>query len=95
MQVEVVRRGGLAGVQLKAAIDTRELPPGPARQAEAALRELPYGRPVAPTRHPDGFQYEFTLLDEQPNRSVVLDEAEVPHSLRPVVETAVARGDIV
>ena len=95
MQVHVVRRGGLAGVRLQAAVDTHELPPAEATHAEAALRELPFGRSAAAPSHPDAFQYEITLHHEGSSDCVVLDESELPDSLRPIVDAAVARGAIV
>jgi hypothetical protein len=95
MQVQVLRRGGLAGVRLQGSVDTRELSPAEATHAEATLRELPFGRSSGPPSHPDAFQYEITLQHEGSTHCVVLDEAEVPDALRPIVDAAVARGAIV
>ena len=94
MQVEVIRQGGIAGVRLKARVDTSELGPGGAKQAEAALEKLPFGRRAPAAGHPDGFLYEISLPDAGQRRSVVLDEAEVPEELRPLVDAALARGDL-
>ena len=93
MKVEVARRGGFAGIALHAAVDTAELSSGVAGEAEAALGKLEFDRPPSPPRHPDGFQYAITVTDGETRRSVVLDEAEVPAGLRPVVEAAMARGE--
>jgi hypothetical protein len=90
MHVEVVRRGGIAGIALRGTVDTAELPH--AGEAEAALRRLQFGRPPSPPRHPDGFQYEITVVDGDDRQSTVLDEAEVPAGLHPVIEAAVMRG---
>ena len=86
MQVEVVRRGGLAGVRLKGTFDTRDLP-----EAEAALRELAARHTSEAPTHPDGFQYEITPKGQEP---LVLNEAELPATLRTLVEKALARAEI-
>ncbi len=92
MEVEVVRRGGFAGVAVRGTIDTAELPPDVAAAAEAALRALQFDRPPSPPRHPDSFQYEFSVVNGSTRRTVALDEADVPEGLRPIVDAAVARG---
>lgn len=92
MQVEVARRGGLAGVTVRGTADTAHLPPDAAAAAEAALQRLPFDRPPSPPRHPDSFQYEITLGNGGTRRSVVLDEAELPEAVRPVIDAAVAHG---
>jgi hypothetical protein len=94
MQVEVVRRGGLAGVAVRGAVDTTDLPSDAAAGAEIALRALPFGRPPSPPRHPDSFQYEITVVNGSTRRTAVLDEANVPEGLRPLVDAAVARGSL-
>ena len=94
MQVEVVRRGGIAGLTLSGAVDTADLPTAQAAMADAALRALPFDRPPLPPRHPDSFQYELTIVGEGARRSLVLDEDQVPEDLRPVIDAAVAQGRI-
>jgi len=94
MQIEVVRRGGIAGVVVRGTVDTAALPPEVAATAEAALHGLSADRSPSPPRHPDSFQYELTVVNGTPRRSVVLDEADVPAGLRPVIEAAVARGQL-
>jgi hypothetical protein len=95
MQVELVRRGGFAGVAVRGTVDTAELPPDVAAAAEVALRQLPFDRPPSPPRHPDSFQYEIIVGNGATRRSVVLDEADVPEGLRPVIDAAVARGKLI
>jgi len=94
MEVEVVRRGGFGGLTLRGVADTSELSPAVAGKAEAALRELPFAEPPSPPRHPDGFQFEISVRDRDVRRSVVLDEADLPDELRPVIDTAVSRGHL-
>jgi len=94
MRIEVIRRGGLAGVTVRGAVDTADLAPSVASEAEAALQSLPFGRPSAPPRHPDSFQYEIIAPSAGSRQSAVVDEAEVPEGLRPAVEAALARGEL-
>lgn len=92
MHIEVVRRGGLAGITLRGAVDTAALTPDIATAGEAALRGLAFDRPASPPRHPDSFQYELTVVDGGTRRTSVLDEAELPEALRPIIDAAVAQG---
>jgi len=94
MEVEVVRRGGFGGLTLRGVASTSELSPAAAGKAEVALQELSFGRPPSPPRHPDGFQFEIIVRDRDVLRSVVLDEADLPEELRPVIEAAVSRGHL-
>ncbi len=95
MRIRVTRRGGLAGIPLRGEIDTSELPPDQARLAEETLHSLPDTRAAAPLPHPDGFQYEIGFSqDDGAARSMLIDEAEVPDGLRPVIQTAMGRGTL-
>ncbi|HEY8836270.1 MAG TPA: protealysin inhibitor emfourin [Dehalococcoidia bacterium] len=92
MQVEVVRRGGFAGIPLRGTVDTARLSPDEVSAAEAALQVLPFDRPPGTPRHPDSFQYEITVADGGRRRSAVVDEAELPAGLRPLVNAALSEG---
>jgi hypothetical protein len=92
MYIEVVRSGGLIGVPLRGTIDTAELPAPTATQVKQELNRLAYGAPAAPPRHPDSFQYEITVVDGNRRRSALLDEAQLPEGLRPVIDAALARA---
>ena len=92
MRVEVVRRGGVVGVALPGSIDPSELPPEVAREAVAALSGLPFGMPPVAPRHPDSLQYEITVVDGGERRRAVLDEAQVPPALQPLLKAALERG---
>jgi len=94
MQVEVVRRGGIAGVTVRGTVDTAEFPPDVAAAAEAALRGLAFDRPPSPPRHPDSFQYAVSVVHGGTPRTAVLDEADVPPALLPLIDAAVARGQL-
>lgn len=94
MRFEVVRRGGFAGIPVHASIDTADLPPGVAGEVEAAVALLPFGRPPAPPGHPDSFEYQITTDAQDGGRSAVVDEADLPAALRPVVAAALAQGEV-
>ena len=94
MQIEVTRRGGLAGVVVQGAVDTSELPAEFASAADAALRRLPYGRPPSAVPHPDSFQYQITVVEAGTRRTAALNESEVGDALQPVIEAAMARGHL-
>ena len=92
MHVQVVRRGGIAGVVLRGEADIAELA-GVAGDVEGLLRSLPFGRRPAPTR-PDRFLYEITVTEGGRSRSAQLGESELPEGLRPLVDAALAHGTI-
>jgi hypothetical protein len=94
MRVGFVRRGGFVGVPLRGEADTANLHGLAAAKAERALQGLPFGRPPAVPRHPDSFQYQITILDTDEHPSVVLDEAQLPDDLRPLLDKALAEGDL-
>ena len=95
MRVEVVRRGGLAGVALRGAVETAELPPEAVAPAEAALRQLPYDGPPPTPRHPDSFTYSISVAGEGgATRTAMLDETELPEGLRPLVDAAMGHAEI-
>jgi IMP dehydrogenase/GMP reductase len=90
MHIQVVRRGGIAGVTLRGEADSAELA-GTAGDAEELLRSLPYGRPESPGR-PDRFRYEITVTDGERSQTAHVAETELPAGLRPLVSAALARG---
>lgn len=95
MRIEVVCRGGYAGVTRKGAIDTSELDGPAAAEAEEAVRALGSDLPAKPPSHPDSFQYEITTSESGKTRSVTVDEAHLPKQLRHVVDSALGRGGLV
>ena len=93
MRVRVRRLGGLAGVTLRADVDTAELPGEVPSAVERALRGLDWGAAPGPPR-PDAFRYELTRLDDPEGASVVLNEHEVPPELGGLIEAVKDRGEI-
>jgi hypothetical protein len=99
MRVYVTRRGGLAGVALHAALDTAQLSAVEATRAEAALRDLPWGRlPAAPGGPAPGgadrFRYEVRTAEGGHQRHVELGETEIPDALRPLIELLANQGHL-
>jgi hypothetical protein len=93
VRVRVRRLGGIAGVTLRADLDTAELPGGSAPEVDRALAGLDWERGSGPP-HPDAFRYELTRLDDPQRPSVVLNEDEVPPKLSPLIDAANAAGEI-
>jgi hypothetical protein len=92
MHIQVVRRGGIAGVTLRGEADSAELA-GAGVDAEELLRSLPSGGTASPGR-PDRFRYEITVTDGGRSRTSHFNEDELPESLRPVVHAALAHGTL-
>ena len=106
MHIQVVRRGGIAGVTLRGEADTAELA-GAGGDAEELLRAISRGddppqtppahggalRPPVPPR-PDRFRYEITVTDAGRSQTAHFNEDELPERLRPVVHAALANGTV-
>jgi hypothetical protein len=94
MRIQVVRRGGIAGVTLRGEADSAELA-GAGGDAEELLRSLPSGPPASPSPgRPDRFRYEITITDGARSQTAHFNEDELPKSLRPVVDAALAHGTL-
>jgi Emfourin len=87
MHIQVVRRGGIAGVTLRGEADSAEL-----AGAEEVLRSLPSG-PASPGR-PDRFRYEITVTEGERSQTAHFNEDELPEGLRPVVKAVLASGTV-
>lgn len=106
MHIQVVRRGGIAGVTLRGEADSAELA-GAGGDAEELLRSISRGddplqtppahggalRPPVPPR-PDRFRYEITVTDGERSQTAHFNEDELPEGLRPVVKAALAHGTV-
>jgi len=92
MHIQVVRRGGIAGVTLRGQADTAELG-GVGGDTEELLRSLPSGDPVAPGR-PDRFRYEITVTDAGRSQTAHFNEDEMLEGLRPVVKAVFDHGTL-
>ena len=92
MHIQVVRRGGIAGVTLRGEADSAELA-GAGGDAEELLRSLPSGPPASGGR-PDRFRYEITVTDGARSQTAHFNEDELPKGLRPVIDAALAKGTL-
>jgi len=92
MHIQVVRRGGIAGVTLRGEADSAELA-GVGGDTEELLRALPSGGPAAPGR-PDRFRYEIIVTEAGRSQTAHFNEDELPQSLRPVVKAVLANGTV-
>jgi Emfourin len=84
LRIQIRRRGGLAGIALRADLDTSELDSETAARVEAAIARLWSATATVPTPQPDAFEYEITLPDH--GAPVVVGEHELPSDLEPLIE---------
>jgi hypothetical protein len=84
MRVQIRRRGGLAGVALRADLDTSELDRETAAHVEGAIARLLNTGGTVPAPQPDAFEYEITVPDR--GDSVLVGEREMPSDLEPLIE---------
>jgi hypothetical protein len=91
--LRIRRLGGIAGVTLRAELDTSKLPAEHVQQVEESVRELAGRRPGAPPL-PDAFRYEITPLDEPESSSILLDERDVPADLSGLIKALTELGEI-
>lgn len=90
MQIEFVRSGGFAGLNLSATIDCDALPPDEAQSLKDELDAAQFFS--LPTTlagswgGADRFQYDITVDDDGRTHSVTVGEAAVPASLQPLIQ---------
>jgi hypothetical protein len=92
MRIQVTRRGGLAGITLRADVDTAELDSATAARVEGTLTRLLNTAGSVSTPHPDAFQYEIAVPSR--GKSVSLGERDVPADLQPLVELVSKVGSL-
>jgi len=85
--------GGIAGVRLRAELDTAELPPAHGARVEEAVRGLSGRSPTRPP-HPDAFRYEIDQIDDPGSAPVSVDERDLPPELKDLVERAAESAEI-
>jgi hypothetical protein len=84
------RTGGFAGITRKTTVDTATLPLQEAKQLlllveTADLFQLPAQIP-SPNPQSDRFQYKLTVEDNGKQHTVIVSEAALPGTLRPLIE---------
>lgn len=90
MRITYERTGGFAGITRKKTVDTATLPPNEANELPrlvevADLFNLPAQIP-APNSQSDRFQYRLTVEDNGKQHTVIVSEAALPGTLRPLIE---------
>ena len=90
--VQIRRRGGLAGVTLRADFDTAELGSQTAGRVEDAVGRLLKGPRTASTPRPDAFEYEITVPGH--GAPVVVGEHDLPSDLEPLIERLPKVGQV-
>jgi hypothetical protein len=95
LQIEFERSGGFAGVALRKSVDAGDLPPAEAKELRALVdrADLP-GLAASPRGpgpgRPDRFQYDLTVRVDDRRYQVTLGEADLPESVRPLVDKLLA-----
>jgi hypothetical protein len=85
--------GGIAGVRLRAELDTSELSPAHGARVEDAVRSLAGHSPAEPP-HPDAFRYEITQLEDPDSPVVSIEESNVPADLTGLIEHLDRTGEV-
>jgi hypothetical protein len=93
VRLQIRRLGGIAGVKLRADLDTSDLPDDQSGEIEGAIRSLRGRAPSEPPR-PDAFRYEITNLDDPDSTPLTIEERDVPEPLAPLIEAVSQSGEI-
>lgn len=90
MRMHYVRTGGFAGIKLETQVDSETLPPEEARSLVDEVRQSGFfklpGQLKAAPGGADRFQYTLTIWDAAEVHTVEIGEAQMPDSLRPLVQ---------
>lgn len=96
IRIELERSGGVAGISLRASIDTSALPPDEAQDIARMVDRIDFddlaSRPHRPARGADRFQYDLTVQQGAARHRLSLPESAVPTELKPLLERLVARA---
>lgn len=89
MQIQFVRSGGFAGLNLSATVDTDSLMPDEAQSLRDELNAAQFfslpSTLEGSSLGADRFQYDITVDDAGRTHSVTVGEAAVPDSLQPLI----------
>lgn len=93
MRIHITRRGGIAGIELTADVDTDSFAKETAARIEQELQQLVArgGERTVPP-HPDAFEYEIVVPER--GQSVRVGESELPPELRPIVAELATHGKL-
>jgi hypothetical protein len=92
VQIQIRRRGGVAGVTLRADVATSDLDSETATRVEKAIGRLVDKPRTASAPHPDMFEYEIILPER--DASVSVAERDMPDELTPLIEMLSRTGKI-
>ena len=87
MKIEFKRSGGFAGISVRLALDSAELPPGERDALEglvarARFFELPEQRASV---HPDAFLYDLAIERDGRRHAICLGDRDAPADLKPLL----------
>jgi len=86
MRIEYRRSGGIAGIDMTAAVDTQELPKGQAQLAADLMNpRSAAATPPTVSGAPDTFSYELTVDDGQRTQTHHWNESEIPEAAQPLL----------
>jgi len=94
LRIEFQRSGGFAGLTMRTAVDTSELPPEDAevfKRLVASLERSGVGDSPPPGK-PDRFQYELTVTRGKKSRRFQLAEQDLTPEARELVSLLVERA---
>lgn len=91
MRVEYLRSGGFAGLQLTTVVDTEQLVADEASNLEKMVNECDFfAQPgqirAAGPSGADRFEYRLTVTMETRSHTVVVGEAALPDTFRPLID---------
>jgi hypothetical protein len=92
VRVQIKRCGGIAGVTVRADLETTDLDSKTAASVEKAIARLVDAPPTASAPHPDMFEYEIVLPER--GVSVSVPEHDMPDELAPLIEMLPRSGTI-
>jgi hypothetical protein len=96
IRIELERSGGVAGVSLRASIDTSTIPPDEAQEIARLVDRIDFAdlarRQHLPARGADRFQYDLTVQQGAARHRLSVPEGAVPTELKPLLEHLVARA---
>jgi hypothetical protein len=93
MIVRLVKSGGIAGLKVRAEVDSEQNAPAQQREMEKLVEAAKlFDQPAKPGGRamPDQFQYEITVEDEGKTHSFVTNEAAASDELLELVDWLIA-----
>ncbi|MGE0127046.1 MAG: protealysin inhibitor emfourin [Blastocatellales bacterium] len=93
MRVSVKKSGGIAGLKVRAEVDSEQLSPAQGRKMKDLVEQANlFDQPAKPSGRsmPDQFQYEVTVEDQGKTHSFVTNEAAASDDLLELVDWLIA-----